>query len=177
MNAPETWRSVVGYEGRYEVSDLGRVRIVNYRGTGSFKVMKCSFGSLGYRRLGLTAADGTRVDTMVHSLVAEAFLGPRPESFHVNHKNGMKGDNYPHNLEYVTAGDNLRHALRTGLMRTKFGTNNHNAKLNEAQVLELWSRVRSGEPQASVARSLGITKEQVYNILHRKSWAWLAPAA
>jgi hypothetical protein len=53
----------------------------------------------------------------VHVLVAEVFLGPRPNGAEINHKNGIKADNHYRNLEYTTQAENFQHALDTGLLR------------------------------------------------------------
>lgn len=57
------------------------------------------------------------ITLLVHRLVAEVFLGPRPEGYTVNHKNCDKQDNRAENLEYVTAGENVSHGFRSGCMK------------------------------------------------------------
>ena len=55
----------------------------------------------------------------IHSLVANFILGERPKDYVVNHKDGVKTNNRPSNLEYVTIAENIRHAIETGLVYTK----------------------------------------------------------
>jgi hypothetical protein len=50
----------------------------------------------------------------IHDLIATAYLGTRPDELCVNHKNGVKTDNRPENLEYVTLAENTRHSMRIG---------------------------------------------------------------
>lgn len=116
--ADEVWRAVIGLEGRYEVSDLGRVRSLDrevitshgvtrrYRG----RPLTPSVGNHGY----LVVSVGRRVKRTVHSLVAEAFIGPRPNGQEVRHKDGNALDCRAANLEYGTSRDNTADAIRHG---------------------------------------------------------------
>lgn len=107
----ENWKSVVGFEGLYEVSDLGRVRSLNYLGnTGKAKVLS-PWSCRGYLRLGLYK-DGKKKQFLVHTLVITAFRGPIPAGMQVNHRNEDKRDNRLVNLEVVTAKQNINHGTR-----------------------------------------------------------------
>lgn len=55
----------------------------------------------------------------LHDLMTETFIGPKPKGFHVNHKNGIKTDNRPINLEYVTPSRNVIHGLGLKAMRKR----------------------------------------------------------
>ncbi len=101
------WMDIAGWP-RYEVSDDGRVRAkLKVRPTVN-----------GYRTVQL-CSPGRSKCLSVHSLVAEAFIGPRPDGAVVNHKNGNKADNRAENLEYVSRSENAKHAIETGLMKPK----------------------------------------------------------
>ena len=105
----EVWKPVVGYEGIYEVSNLGHVRSVR---------LLCPFkNSYGYACLTLRHKGAKRF-VAVHRLVAQAFLGSRPTGLQTNHVNGDKMDPRLANLHYVTARENTLHAVRLGLFPT-----------------------------------------------------------
>jgi len=119
----EIWKDVVGYEGYYQVSNLGRVRsldrILDKPNilTGGQTVRKGKIISqrlkTGYMYVNLCAHD-RRKGHRVHRLVAKAFL-PNPESKpQINHKNGNKKDNRVYNLEWATASENQKHAYKNG---------------------------------------------------------------
>lgn len=114
----ESWLPVVGYEDRYEVSDLGRLRRTK-RGPNTrigFVKIATLKKQTGYLCYGLNDANGRAVQELAHILVARAFLGPPPTPQHeVNHKDGVKINNTPANLEWVTAQENIQHSHRLGL--------------------------------------------------------------
>ncbi len=108
----EEWRSVVGYESNYQVSNLGRVRSIARRSLAG-KVLRPWEGG-EYRSVHLSQ-NGRVKWVRVHTLVAEAFIGRRPIGSVVNHKNADKKYNVDSNLEYVSHGENIRlgFALKT----------------------------------------------------------------
>lgn len=119
----EEWRAVVDYEGYYEVSDQGGVRsldrlVAGGRYPGGTRPMKGVIlqGEItwaGYRRVSLTV-DRVVSKRTVHSLVAEAFIGPRPEGLQVCHNDGNSQNNHPSNLRYDTASANVRDSVEHG---------------------------------------------------------------
>lgn len=104
----ETWKIIDDYPN-YEVSDQGNVR---YAATKHIRSLNHS--PAGYPQIDLYPGGKTRT---VHTLVAEAFLGGKHPGMHVNHKNGNKSDNRLCNLEWVTPGENLKHAYDNGLRK------------------------------------------------------------
>jgi hypothetical protein len=101
--AMETWKDVPGFEGSYQVSDLGRVR--------SLRILKPTITTgTGYPAVTLTGQQRFAI----HVLAARAFLGPRPQGMHVNHRDSNRANNRWGNLEYVTPSENLRHSYREG---------------------------------------------------------------
>lgn len=99
----EQWRDIAGYEGMYQVSDLGRVRSKH---SGEWKVLRCGTLPKGYLMVNLHQ-DGKRKCVTVHRLVANAFIPNSDETkTQINHKNEVKTDNRVENLEWCTASYN-----------------------------------------------------------------------
>lgn len=104
----ERWRAVVGFEGRYEVSDLGRVR--NSR---TDHVLSAATSRSGHQRVVL-CRDGKGKDMYVHRLVLMAFVGPCPEGMEGCHNDGDATHNDVDNLRWDTRAENNRDAVRHG---------------------------------------------------------------
>lgn len=102
------WVAVPGFS-RYEVSDDGRVR-------GPRGELRRFIDASGYYRLGLYRA-GTRVNVRVHTLIAVAFIGPRPPGMVARHVNGDSLDNSPSNLRWGTQSENVRDSIAHGTQR------------------------------------------------------------
>ena len=112
----ELWRTIPEYEGKYEVSNYGNVRSLNYRGTNQVKNLQPSLGGRGYLMVGL-CKDGKMRTEKIHRLVARLFV-PNPDNKpQVNHIDGVKTNNQASNLEWVTSGENQAHAYRKGLKK------------------------------------------------------------
>lgn len=117
MTTFEEWRPVVGYEGAYEVSNLGRVRslprVVMRGANGPLpvrgRILKQVRSQEVYRQVGI----GGR-PRRVHHLVAEAFIGPRPPGLEICHNNGDGADNRASNLRYDTKSANELDRVRHG---------------------------------------------------------------
>jgi len=115
----EKWLPVVGYEGIYEVSNLGRVkglaRVSSKNKKGSYrnieeKIRPSFDDGKGYRRIELSK-NGVNRKYFVHKLVAMAFI-PNPENkADVNHLLGNKSDNRSWMIEWATKSENRRHAI------------------------------------------------------------------
>ena len=103
----EEWKNVIGYEGLYEVSNIGNVKNVR-RNT----LLKLSKTNDGYIQVSLYK-NGIRTGLRVHRLVAEAFL-PNPDNLtQVNHKDENKTNNNVDNLQWCDAKYNTNYGHRT----------------------------------------------------------------
>lgn len=117
----EEWRAVPGYEGRYEVSDLGRVKSLSFlqrwrhglRRTKERILAQQTINS-GYRVVHLHI-DGVRSAKTVHRLVAEVFCPGFDPALDVNHIDGDKQNNRAPNLEWLIRTANHDHAVSLGL--------------------------------------------------------------
>lgn len=110
----EEWRPVAGYEGYYEVSNRGRVRSLY---CSPPLIRKATVTKSGWR-IGLKL-NGRLRNKLVHVLVAEAFLAPRPENHEVNHKDWNRFNNHLNNLEWVTKSKNCLHSWTNPNHRTR----------------------------------------------------------
>ena len=113
----ERWRPVPGYEGSYEVSDLGRVRSLDRRdGRGHVrrgKLLAPRTTTRNHRSVALYR-DCVRADVQVHHLVLEAFVGPRPDGLEGCHWNDDPTDNRLVNLRWDTRSQNTADSVRNG---------------------------------------------------------------
>lgn len=100
----EKWKDIDGYEGMYQVSDLGRVRSFKY---GKERILKSNVLQSGYIQVGLHKNGRTKMK-YIHRLVANAFI-PNDDSSknQVNHKDENKQNNRASNLEWCTQQYNL----------------------------------------------------------------------
>ena len=108
MKTIEQWKPVEGFEGLYEISNLGRAKSLNYNHTGKEKILKPNKHGNGYLYVGLWKNE-KRKFFLVHRLVAKAFL-PNPKGFdQVNHKDENKANNVVENLEFCDAKYNINY--------------------------------------------------------------------
>lgn len=120
------WRPVVGWEGLYEVSELGEVRSLDrviYYPDGRRPYTKKGrtlrgWVKHGYRKVVLSAANGRKEERFVHSLVLESFIGPRPAGQEALHYDDNKQNNVTSNLRWGTRSENLHDMVRNGRHRS-----------------------------------------------------------
>jgi hypothetical protein len=156
----ETWRIIL--DGNYEVSDLGNVRRATPgRRTSVGRPMRLVKMAIGYMSVAPTI-NGRNVTKYVHELVAEAFLGPRPNGMSVNHIDGDKTNNRIENLEYVTHAENMAHAARAGLMVR--GERHPNAKLSDSLVETIRVERAAGASVTGLALTYGVAPSTISQI-------------
>jgi hypothetical protein len=147
----EIWKDVVGFEGKYKVSNLGRVYSVIKN-----KILSPNDNGKGYLSVLLT----TKNRRYIHRLVAEAFF--EFKGLEVNHKNLNKKDNSFDNLEWITRKGNQNHMVLNG---------KHNkAKLTLQQAQEIRELLLLGVNCKDLAKKFKVTKTTIYSIKTRKSW-------
>lgn len=102
----EIWKSVVGYKGLYEVSDLGRIKSLNYRGNMKVpKILKPYIRKEGYHKYTLSK-NGIVKTSLVHWHVMRAFVG-EANGMQIDHIDGDGSNNTLSNLRYCTHRENL----------------------------------------------------------------------
>lgn len=167
----EEWRPVVGYEGFYEVSNIGRVRRVpGSVNTRTKPFLKLTPDKAGYP-LFTICTNGIKRSGKVHRVVAAAFIGKCPEGWAVNHKDGVKHNNVVDNLEYMTISDNVKHAFAAGFNQR--GERNGMAKMNDETV----RKMRSMYPALSyrqISTVFGFSYNATRLAIQGKSWRHVA---
>ena len=175
----EEWLPIIGYEGWYEVSNLGRVRSLPRKVPAKLGSLASRPGVLlraalkrdGYPFVRLSKNGKNRV-YLVHVLVAEAFIGPRAPLYELDHKNGNKMDNAVGNLEYVTRSENMRRAFAMGLVKLadQRGEKHSHAKLTRSDVIEIRRLCLEGMTQKAVASQFGVSKGTISDAICRRTW-------
>ena len=176
----EEWRAVPGWEGFYEVSNLGRVRSLDRTvprrcGPNPFmhlkgKILSPSTHDMGYLGVGLYRLRRPKC-IRVHTLVASAFIRPLMDGEEVDHINFDRKDNRVENLRIVTPSVNVQHSYDAGRMPR--GESRWNAKLTPPDIFEIRRRCETGETQSAIARDFGITPSHVSMIRSRRHWSHL----
>jgi len=164
----EEWRPVPGFEGFYEVSNLGQVRSVDRMREAWHGLQRC-YGKLirltrhkvGYMKVHLFR-DSKGTTCLVHRLVALAFI-PNPVGLpFINHIDGVKTNNVLTNLEWTDDRTNKQHAIDAGLIRT------FKKLLTPTEVAEIRS-LKGKLTQTEIAERFGTTQSNVSLILMGKN--------
>lgn len=172
----EQWRDVKGYEGIYQVSDMGRVKSVERISAQNHllreRIRKPETDRDGYQIVNL-CKDGKVKLHKVHRLVGEAFLDNEQGFPQINHINGVKDDNRVENLEWISASGNVKHAFDSGLKQPRriayYGERNPHCKVTDAQCEEIREIKRDkGYSNRRIADMFNIGTSQINRILHGK---------
>lgn len=163
----EEWRAIPGYEGLYEASDAGRIRTVEGKTTSSarFKtrvwkqrILKQNVNprsSCKHKKNDMMIdlwKDGCRKHVSVARLVAITWCNGYKDGLTVNHKDGNPENNAASNLEWISQGDNSRHAFETGLVTSQKPCSLKNEK---GDVLQFRSM---SEASRSIGRNCGYVR-------------------
>lgn len=167
----EIWKPVVGYEGWYSVSSLGKIRREKTgNGTWVGRILKPVFDSDGYVVVSLSKMSVEKL-CKVHVLVMKAFIGNPLIGHQVNHKNGIKSNNLLSNLEYVTNSENRLHAFKIGLSTALKGEKNCFAKLKKHEVYRirnLWKTKKFTQRRLGI--KFNISQTTIWSIVNNRTW-------
>jgi hypothetical protein len=176
----ELWAPVVGWEGLYEVSDLGRVKSLARQVTQRAgvvasvreRILRPGTDSSGYLQVCLHKNGDSRM-WLVHHLVTRAFIGPRPEGLEVRHGKNGKLDNSLANLCYGTHKQNCEDRIRDGVSGR--GETHPKNRITAEQVREARRLVATG-PKGTLtrlAKEWGLTQQALGQAVKGITWSWL----
>lgn len=175
----EAWRPAPGFDGWYEVSNLGRVR--SWRRTGAPEVRRATprllrgtFTELGYHLVKLTHPVFGVMDVGAHQLVLAAFVSARPALMVVDHINSTPSDNRVENLRWVTAAENLRHAVSQGRVRGRVGPRSF-SPLDEEKVRTIRRQRADGASLKTLMNHFGVSMTTISKIVHGLIWREVQP--
>lgn len=106
----EIWKDILNYEGRYQASNLGRIKSLNFNGTGKEKIMRPRTGNR-YYMIALWK-NGKRKDLLLHRVIAETFIENKENKPFVNHKDENCFNNSVDNLMWCTHKENMNWGTR-----------------------------------------------------------------
>lgn len=154
----ETWKNIAEVSDRYSISNYGRVKknreVIFREANGRRQLIKESIikpipTSYGYLKVRVRKSQKVVLNLIIHKYVALYFCDGYKEGLQVNHIDGNKINNHYSNLEWVTVGQNVRHAWALGL-----STNKHTRKPVKINGIEYNSHVEA-------SKSLGVHRETV----------------
>jgi hypothetical protein len=171
----EIWNDVKGYEGLYQVSNLGRVKhlpidiVVHHEE----KILKPQVQNKGRRVVSLWKNNrGKKI--LVYRLVAEAFvINNDPKRDVVHHKNFNEKDDSSENLEWTTIKENVHRSRDAGRLRRAswfFGEGHPMAKLNTEDVIKIKKRLLLGETPAKICADYKVTRAAISGIKYGNTW-------
>lgn len=171
--ATEEWKPVLGYEGFYEISNMGRVRALfcttNFHKLN--RILKPWLVKAGYLQVHLKRPGEKRKAHFIHRMLLEAFVSPRPPKCEVRHLNGSRSDNTLSNLAWGTHKENAEDMLKHGHCST--GEKQWNSKLTEVQVKSIRELYASGFSVAEIAENFEARPSNVWAIVKGRSWRHL----
>lgn len=163
----------IGYEGRYMVSNFGRISSLRHASIHGSRerdepvVLSTPLNGNGYPSVMIRVEGDLFKPYRVHRLVAEHFI-PNPNNLPcINHKDGDKTNNRVDNLEWCTFRHNLLHARRTGLNPSLWGEGREKSSLKNKDVLII---LNSNISAKELSKKYNVSISAIYDIRNGKSW-------
>lgn len=169
MDTQEVWKNVLGFEGRYQISNKGRLKSFVRKAP---LIMSPGTGTHGYMYALLRKGDGKKHVRLIHRLVVESFIGPIPKKMDVNHKDGQRKFNHIENLEMMSRSENQLHAFRVlhRLIKPPRGEEHGHAVLNEKKVIKIRELKKNGASYGEICKQFKCSKGAIAHIVKRRSW-------
>lgn len=168
MSASEIWKDIKGYEGLYQVSNLGNVKSLTRKvgnGKGFYirneKELKQAYSSTGYKVVALCKVGKQRM-FKVHRLVAIAFVDNPLNKPYVNHIDGNIENNLMENLEWVTHRENIIHAYKTGLVKS---ANLNNVNIDKDILINMYTKDDKNISQ--IANNFNVSRDIIRSLLKK----------
>jgi hypothetical protein len=173
----ETWKDIEKFNNEYQISNIGRIRskfkvIVRSNGTNHTrvsKVLKPAISNDGYLK-GAVCVDKKMIPYKIHRLVAENFCEGYKAGLEVNHIDGNKQNNNCENLEWVTRSENIKHAVKTGLLPVTRGSQRAQAKMTEKDVVQIHQMMAKGVKRKDICAFLNISIHMYKDVQRGKTW-------
>ena len=172
----ELWKDIEGYEGLYQVSNLGRIRSTEHIDRlGRLKpstIRKVHDNGRGYLKV-LLKENSKQKNFLVHRLVAIAFLEKPQNKDYINHKDGNKQNNRVDNLEWCNRSENMKHSYSLGLSKIRKCENANWHKLTQKEVDYIR---KNAKPYDSVfsyeqfIKKFNVSSTTIKYICYGKSW-------
>jgi hypothetical protein len=166
----ETWKPIPGFDGWYEVSDLGRVLSHRPHNGTNQRILRQALAH-GYPQVTLRNG-GHQKSWFVHLLVMRTFVGPCPPGQEVRHGPGGKQDNRLSSLCYGTRAENIADRIRDGGQRKRdqWGQKNPRAKLTMRLAGEIRDRRAAGDGITAMAREYGVGISTIKRVISGECW-------
>ena len=153
----EIWKDIIGYKGKYQVSNTGKVRSTNYNNTGKIQELKLKLNKYGYYEVKLSKNNIAK-DYMVSRLVAEAFipnLSLKPKVIHINNCK----DNSVQNLKW---------AYESEVMHNQYNNKHRKGKSSNTVITY---KNKNYKRYIDIAKDLGINRRTFYKRIYELNWS------
>lgn len=173
----EEWKDILGYEGYYQISNIGRVKSLTRKKLANNrycniqeKILKKNVNNYGYILVRLYK-NGKSQTLRVHRLVAQAFISNPKNKPQVNHIDGNKQNNSMKNLEWCTNKENTKHAFENKLCVGLKGEKHPIAKLTKKDIFFVRKMVKEKKyKQTELAEIYKVNRSTIWRIINNKSW-------